>query len=112
MAKKNKNKKKTVKPKPNQPKAMAAGRSDKTAVATTSTKKKAPARDVVKGPNIFIQVRQFFREVRVELRKVSWPSRQEYLASTAVVIVLVFIVSTYLGLVDIGLSRLMKYILK
>ena len=54
---------------------------------------------------------QFLREVRVELKKVTWPSRQQTIGSTAVVIVLVFIVSFFLGLVDVGLSNLIKVVL-
>jgi preprotein translocase subunit SecE len=45
-------------------------------------------------------------DVRVELKKVTWPNRQDTISSTAVVIVVVFIVSFYLGFIDILLSRL------
>ena len=47
---------------------------------------------------------QFLRDVRSELRKVTFPSRKETLASTAVVIVVVFLMATYLGLIDLFLS--------
>lgn len=46
------------------------------------------------------QSRQFLSEVSSELRKVHWPTRQETLAATAVVLVVVLIVSLWLGLVD------------
>lgn len=82
------------------------------APAKAPAKKKSPARKTPKGPNILARTRQFFREVRIELKKVSWPSRKETMASTTVVIVLVFLVSFYLGLVDIGISRLIKYIIR
>ena len=49
---------------------------------------------------------EFLREVRGEVRKVSWPTRRETVASTAVVMVAVFIIAIFLGLVDLGLSRL------
>jgi preprotein translocase subunit SecE len=61
---------------------------------------------------MYTKVSQFFREVRSELRKVTFPSRKETLASTAVVIVVVFIVAAYLGLVDIGLSLVIPRILR
>jgi preprotein translocase subunit SecE len=48
--------------------------------------------------------RQFLTEVWTELRKVHWPTRQETLAATAVVIIVVLIVSLWLGLVDAMLS--------
>ena len=55
---------------------------------------------------------QFFREVRVELKKVTWPSRKETIASTSVVLITVFLVGIYLGIVDLGLSRLIKIFLE
>jgi len=55
---------------------------------------------------------QFFREVRVELKKVTWPTRKETIASTSVVLITVFLVAFYLGGVDLGLSRLIKIFLE
>jgi preprotein translocase subunit SecE len=54
---------------------------------------------------------QFLREVKIELKKVTWPSRKETLASTGVVIIIVFIISAFLGLVDMGLSSLIRFVL-
>jgi preprotein translocase subunit SecE len=54
---------------------------------------------------------QFLREVKIELKKVAWPSKKETMASTAVVIILVVIVSAFLGLVDVGLSSLIRLVL-
>jgi preprotein translocase subunit SecE len=55
---------------------------------------------------------QFLRDVRSELRKVTFPSRKETLASTAVVIVVVFLVATYLGLIDLVLSLVVTRVLR
>lgn len=52
------------------------------------------------------RTRSFLTDVRVELKKVSWPSRQDTIASTGVVLVVVFIISFYLGFIDILLSRM------
>ena len=51
---------------------------------------------------------QFLREVRVELKKVTWPSRAEVIGSTAVVIVASFVVSFFLGAVDLVLQKLLE----
>ena len=51
---------------------------------------------------------QFLREVKVELKKVTWPTRKQTIGSTVVVIVLVMIISLFLGVVDIGLSSLVR----
>jgi preprotein translocase subunit SecE len=54
------------------------------------------------------KILQFLREVRNELKKVSWPSRKETMGSTSVVIILVIIIAIYLGLVDFGLGRIIR----
>ncbi len=55
---------------------------------------------------------RFFTEVRVELGKVSWPERRQVIGSTAVVIVSVFLISFFLGLVDILLEKVISTILR
>ena len=54
---------------------------------------------------------EFFNDVRSELKKISYPSRSETIGSTAVVIVLVLIVSLFLRLADILISLLIVKIL-
>jgi len=55
---------------------------------------------------------QFLREVKVELKKVTWPTRKQTMGSTVVVIILVMIISLFLGVVDFGLSGLLRVVLK
>jgi preprotein translocase subunit SecE len=50
---------------------------------------------------------KFLREVKLELKKVSWPSRKEISGSTGVVIVNVLIVAVYLGILDNLLQQIM-----
>ena len=49
------------------------------------------------------RVKEFFEEVAGEFRRVNWPSRQDVAASTAVVLVVVFVLAMYLGAVDVAL---------
>ena len=49
--------------------------------------------------------RQFLKEAYAELNKVTWLSRREAVASTIVVIVLVVIVSVFVGIIDFILAR-------
>jgi len=51
---------------------------------------------------------QFLRESKMELKKVKWPTRKELLASTAMVIFLVIVVSFFLGVIDFGLIKIIK----
>ena len=73
---------------------------------------KKAAKPAEKGPSFYQRTRQFFREVRIELKKVTWPSRKETIASTSVVIVLVFLIAVYLGVLDMILSRALTALLK
>ena len=54
---------------------------------------------------------QFLREVRVELKKVTWPSRKQTIGATTVVLLLVIVVSLFLGIVDVGLASLVRLVI-
>lgn len=55
---------------------------------------------------------QFLQEVRGELTKVVWPSFDEFLGSTIVVLFLVCVFAIYLGAVDLVFARMAKYVFK
>jgi preprotein translocase subunit SecE len=46
------------------------------------------------------RMRTFFREVRIEMGKVTWPSRKEIFKSTGVVIIAVAIAAVFIGVFD------------
>ncbi len=66
---------------------------------------------VAKDDNFLQKSAQFLREVKIELKKVTWPTRKQTMGSTMVVIILVAIISAFLGLVDAGLSSLVRFVL-
>jgi len=69
--------------------------------------------DIVSGIATFPErTAQFFREVKVELQKVTFPTRQETVGSTVVVLVLTVIMSIYLGFSDWALARIVQMLLK
>ena len=57
------------------------------------------------------KIKQFFEEVINEVKKVTWPGKKEIIGSTTVVVVLVLIVSFYIGFVDFVLSKLLSVVL-
>jgi len=61
---------------------------------------------------MFEKIKQFFKEVKLEIKKVVYPTKDELIGSTWVVIITVFIVSIYLGVIDLGLSKLVKLVLR
>ena len=54
---------------------------------------------------------QFLSEVKSEVRKVTWPSKKEALGGTAVVLLVVFFMALFLGLVDLLLSKIVETLL-
>jgi preprotein translocase subunit SecE len=46
----------------------------------------------------------YVKDVRVEMSKVSWPTRAELRESTLVVIIMVFLMMVFIGVIDRGLS--------
>jgi preprotein translocase subunit SecE len=58
------------------------------------------------------RIKEFVQDVLVEFRKVTWPSRQELVNSTTVVIVVTVVLAFFLGGVDIALTRLVERILR
>ena len=58
------------------------------------------------------RTQEFIREVVAEFRKVTWPSRQELINSTVVVITVTVVVALFLGGVDIVLARIVERILR
>lgn len=57
------------------------------------------------------QLTEFFKEAWQELKKVHWPSRKETYAATLVVIVVVILLSIFLALVDLGLTKAIQAII-
>lgn len=61
---------------------------------------------------MFGKVGGFVGETKQELKKVTWPSKQELWQSTLVVIVTTFILAAFIGVVDFFLSVLMRILLR
>jgi len=54
---------------------------------------------------------QFFREVRQEVSRVTWPSRKETAVTTAMVFVMVFLAAIFFFLADQILAQLVRLVL-
>jgi preprotein translocase subunit SecE len=58
------------------------------------------------------RIKEFFMEVKIEIKKVVFPAKDELIGSTWVVIITVIIISLFLGIVDLGLSKLVRMALR
>lgn len=54
---------------------------------------------------------KYLKEVRGEIRKVTWPSRQEILRLSAIVIVVLVAMSAFMAVIDYAFSWLMRLII-
>jgi preprotein translocase subunit SecE len=52
------------------------------------------------------RIKDFLRDVKIEIKKVVFPTKDELIGSTWIVIIVVLIVSLFLGIVDLGLSKI------
>jgi preprotein translocase subunit SecE len=66
---------------------------------------------VRQGPAVIERIRRYLREVRVELARVDWPSRQELIAMTVVVVIVLLAMALYLGAWDLLFSWLFQRVL-
>ena len=56
--------------------------------------------------------KDYFREVYMEGKRVTWPSKKDAIKGTYVVLITTVIASLFLGVVDIGLAKIIQAILR
>jgi len=59
-------------------------------------------------PAFWNKLTKFIREVRSEMRKVSWPNRKELITYTIVVIVTVVVVALFTSVVDVIITWILN----
>ncbi len=63
-----------------------------------------------KVKNFFASIPEFFSEVKAEMKKVSFPSRDEVIGTTVVVLITSVIFALYLWLADLVIVQLFKVV--
>ncbi|MCI4626052.1 MAG: preprotein translocase subunit SecE [Candidatus Magnetoovum sp. WYHC-5] len=58
------------------------------------------------------KIKAFFREVKIETKKVVFPGKGELIDSTKIVILFVVVFAVFLGVVDFGLSKIVQNLVK
>lgn len=61
---------------------------------------------------MFAKIKDFIKEVKVELGKVSWPTKNEIFGSTVIVMITVAILSIFIGFCDLLFSSAVHLIIK
>jgi preprotein translocase subunit SecE len=85
----------------------------KTVTAGSSPAAPAVSRESLIGRmNIFKKSVNFLKEVKIELGKVSWSTREELIGSTFVVIVITGILAAFIGVIDLFLSKALSMLFR
>ena len=58
-----------------------------------------------------LKIGKFISQVRTELGKVAWPSKDELITSTVVVLTSTLILAVYIGICDVVLSRFLQVLI-
>jgi preprotein translocase subunit SecE len=64
-----------------------------------------------RGRNVLAKVNHFLIDVRSELKKVTWPTRKETISTTWIVVLIILLISFYLGLCDAILAKVIRALL-
>lgn len=59
---------------------------------------------------MFRKINKFLQEVRQEMSKVSWPTRDELKGTTVIVIVLTLVITAFIFITDKALEGLLNFI--
>ncbi|MDL2306988.1 preprotein translocase subunit SecE [Desulfovibrio sp. OttesenSCG-928-C06] len=81
-----------------------------TSSAATSEKKAPKPAKVSAEPGKAAQAMEFLDESKAELKKVTWPTKKEVRVTTLAVLVLVVVMSIFLGVLDLGLVKAVEAI--
>ncbi len=76
------------------------------AMSIEETQGEIPVTSAPQGP--IQRIKNYYHEVKLEMQKVSWPTRQEVINTTIVVIVAVFFFGFFLFGTDIALTYLIQ----
>jgi preprotein translocase subunit SecE len=83
--------------------------------AATTTRPARQTRSSVAGPHsagFFDRAGGFWRDVRAELKRVTWPTLKEVQSTTIITIIAVIFFAAYLWVVDMGLAKLIEGLTK
>ena len=54
------------------------------------------------------KIAKYFRECKAELKKVTWPSKDQIIHNTGIILVFIAIVTVILSLLDVGFAKLFQ----
>jgi len=58
------------------------------------------------------KLKKFFREVRNEIKKITWPTKKQLFAASSAVMVILVVTGFYFGLLDLIFSNITSWLIK
>lgn len=65
-----------------------------------------------KGPGLGTRINKYFRDSKGEFKKIIWPTKEELTRDTLSTLAMCAVIGIFVGLFDLGLSALVKLVLK
>lgn len=62
-------------------------------------------------PKIIDRIKEYFKDTRGELRKVSWPTRKQAINLTLIVLAVTVVMAAFLGALDFMFAQLIRLII-
>lgn len=59
-------------------------------------------------PSFGTRVKRFFKDTKAELKKVTWPNKEQLIHNTGVIIVFILIITIILSVLDFGFAKLFQ----
>jgi preprotein translocase subunit SecE len=57
-----------------------------------------------------VGVKQFVSDTQAEMRRVSWPGKETVISATIIILVIVFFLTVFVSMVDVGFSRVLFFL--
>ncbi|HRR95924.1 MAG TPA: preprotein translocase subunit SecE [Candidatus Ratteibacteria bacterium] len=58
------------------------------------------------------KISDFFNEVKAELKKVTWPEKKMLRRTTVIIVIFIFIMALYIGIIDLIFSKVIILFLR
>ncbi len=65
-------------------------------------------KNLTNKPSFGTRAKTFFKECKVELKKVTWPTKEQLIHNTGIIIVFILIVTVILSVLDVAFAKLFQ----
>lgn len=63
-----------------------------------------------KKPGFFAKISKYFKETKAEMKKVSWPNKEQLMHNTLIILVFIAIITIILSVLDVGFAKLFQWL--